>query len=90
MDEKPTNNLWIRIKERTRTDDIIVGVCYRLPDEEYQADKALCRQTEASCSQALVLMGNFNLIPVRDTTQKGISNPGSSWNALRLTSFPKR
>lgn len=35
MDEKPTDSLWIRIKERTRTDDIIGGVCYRLPDEEH-------------------------------------------------------
>jgi len=34
MDEEPTESLWISIKERAGTGDIIVGVCYRPPDEE--------------------------------------------------------
>ena len=43
-----------RIKEQTSMGDIVMGVCYRLPDREEQADEALCRQTgAASRSQAL-------------------------------------
>ena len=29
MDEEPNESLWVRIKGRAGTDDIIVGVCYR-------------------------------------------------------------
>lgn len=32
--EEPTEILWVRIKERTGKEDIVVGVCYRLPDKE--------------------------------------------------------
>ncbi|KAF4804031.1 hypothetical protein TURU_011235 [Turdus rufiventris] len=43
------------------TGDIIVEVCYRLPNQEDQPDESLYRQIgEASRSQALVLMGDFN------------------------------
>ncbi|GAB0206692.1 hypothetical protein GRJ2_003134800 [Grus japonensis] len=59
MDEEPTKSLWVRIKGRAG--DIIVGVCYRPPDQGDQADEALYRQIgAASCSQVLVLMGDFN------------------------------
>ncbi|GAB0209553.1 hypothetical protein GRJ2_003421000 [Grus japonensis] len=59
MDEELTKSLWVRIKGRAG--DIIVGVCYRPPDQGDQADEALYRQIgAASCSQALVLMGDFN------------------------------
>ena len=34
MDEEPTESLWVRIKGRAGTRDIIVGVCYRPPDLE--------------------------------------------------------
>ena len=61
MDEEPTESLWVSIKGRAGTGDIIVGVCYRPPDQDTQADEALYRQLEAaSRSQALVLMGDFN------------------------------
>ncbi|KAK4832987.1 hypothetical protein QYF61_027011 [Mycteria americana] len=61
MDEETTKSLWVRIKGRAGTDDIIVGVCCRPPDQEDQADEGLYRQIgAASCSQALVLMGDFN------------------------------
>lgn len=60
-DEEPTEHLRVRIKERTGKDDIIVGVCCRPPDREEQVDEALDRQMgAASCSQALVLMRDFN------------------------------
>ncbi|GAB0198633.1 hypothetical protein GRJ2_002328700 [Grus japonensis] len=49
-------NLQVRIKLSTGTGDIRAEVCYRPPD---QGD--LYRQIgTASCSQALVLMGDFN------------------------------
>ncbi|GAB0205472.1 mitochondrial enolase superfamily member 1 [Grus japonensis] len=61
MDKEPTESLWVRIKGRAGAGDIIVGVCYRPPDQGDQADEALYRQIgAASRSQALVLMGDFN------------------------------
>ena len=61
MDEDPTESIRVRIKGRAGTGDIIVGVCYRPPNQEDQADEALYRQIgAASNSQALVLMGDFN------------------------------
>ncbi|GAB0202598.1 mitochondrial enolase superfamily member 1 [Grus japonensis] len=61
MDEEPTESLWVRVKGRAGAGDIIAGVCYRPPDQGDRADEALYRQIgAASCSQALVLMGDFN------------------------------
>ena len=61
MDEEPTESLWVRIKGRAGTRDIIVEVCYRPADQEDREDEALYRQIgAASHSQALVLMGDFN------------------------------
>ncbi|GAB0209914.1 hypothetical protein GRJ2_003457100 [Grus japonensis] len=61
MDEEPTESLWVRIKGRAGAGDIIVGVCYRPPDQGDRADEALYRQIgAASHSQALVLIGDFN------------------------------
>ncbi|GAB0208028.1 hypothetical protein GRJ2_003268500 [Grus japonensis] len=61
MEEEPTESLWVRIKGRAGAGDIIVGVCYRPPDQEDRVDEALYRQIgAASHSQALVLMGDFN------------------------------
>ncbi|GAB0206600.1 mitochondrial enolase superfamily member 1 [Grus japonensis] len=61
MEEELTESLWVRIKGSAGTGDIIVGVCYRPPDQGDRADEALYRQIgAASHSQALVLMGDFN------------------------------
>lgn len=63
MDEELTESLWVRIKERTGKGDIIVGACYRPPDQGKQEDRALCRQIGAASGlnlQALVLTGDFN------------------------------
>ncbi|GAB0203811.1 hypothetical protein GRJ2_002846700 [Grus japonensis] len=61
MEEELTESLWVRIKGRAGAGNIIVGVCYRPPDQGDRADEALYRQIgAASCSQALVLMGDFN------------------------------
>jgi len=41
--------------------DVIVGVCYRAPDQEEEVDEAFYRQLKvASQSEALVQMGDFN------------------------------
>ncbi|GAB0208910.1 hypothetical protein GRJ2_003356700 [Grus japonensis] len=48
MDEELTESLWVRIKGRTGAGDIIVGVCYRPPDQEDRVDEALYRQIGAA------------------------------------------
>lgn len=40
MGEEPAESLWMRIKEQNSMGDIVVGVCYRLPDQEGEADEA--------------------------------------------------
>ncbi|PKU47352.1 dtw domain-containing protein 2 [Limosa lapponica baueri] len=61
MHEELNENSWVRIKGRAEIGDVIVAVCYRLPDQKTQADEALYRLIEAaSRSQALVLMGDFS------------------------------
>lgn len=60
MSEEETMSLWVRIKGRAGTGDIIVGVCYRPPKQEYKADESLSTDSgSVSDSQALVLMGGF-------------------------------
>ena len=90
-DEELTKSFWVRMKGRAGTGDIIVGVCYRPPDQEDQADEVPYRQIgAASCSQALVLMGDFNHPDIcwRDN-MAGTSNSGGSWNELMTTFFSK-
>ena len=51
-------SLWVRIKAKT---DIIVGVCYRPPNQDEEVDKTLYRQLgEVSRFLPLVLTGDFN------------------------------
>lgn len=39
--------------------DVVMGVCYRLPQQE-EADEPFQQQQEESYSYALVFMGHFN------------------------------
>ena len=48
MDEEPTESLWVRIKGKAGTGDIIVRVSYRPLDQEDRADEALYRQIGAA------------------------------------------
>jgi len=62
MDEEPTDSSWIRVKGKGATGDIAVVACSRPPNQEDQADEALYRQIGvASCSQALVLVGDLDI-----------------------------
>lgn len=81
-------NLWVRIKERTHKGDIIVGVYYKLPDQEEQVDESSYTQIRApSCSQDLVLVGDFNHPDIcwrgnAANEQQGIGSSEGSWNLL--------
>jgi len=91
MDEEPTERLWVRIKGRAGTCDIIVGVCYRPPDQEDRADEGLYRQIGAALVHVPWSSWGTSTIPISvgGTTQQGISNPGGSWSALMITSSSK-
>ena len=59
MDEEPAESLRVRVSKQANMGDI-VGVCYRLPDQEEVVAEAFFRQQEeASCLQALVLVGTL-------------------------------
>ena len=48
------------VSEQSNMGDV-VGVSYRLPDQEEVVDEAFFIELEeVSCSQALMLMGNYN------------------------------
>ncbi|KAK4810854.1 hypothetical protein QYF61_008826 [Mycteria americana] len=54
--------LWVRVRGKAKKADIMVGVCYRPPNQDEEADEIFCKQLgEVSRSLALVLLGDFNL-----------------------------
>ncbi|XP_065409830.1 uncharacterized protein LOC135972960 isoform X1 [Chrysemys picta bellii] len=58
--EKP-DSLWIKLRSVSNKGDVVVGVCYRPPDQGDEVDEAFFWQlAEVTRSQALVLMGDFN------------------------------
>ncbi|XP_065411777.1 uncharacterized protein LOC135973241 [Chrysemys picta bellii] len=58
--EKP-ESLWIKLRSVSNKGDVVVGVCYRPPDQGDEVDEAFFWQlAEVARSQALVLMGDFN------------------------------
>ncbi|XP_065421532.1 uncharacterized protein LOC101931368 isoform X1 [Chrysemys picta bellii] len=58
--EKP-ESLWIKLRSVSNKGDVVVGVCYRPPDQGDEVDEAFfCQLAEVARSQALVLMGDFN------------------------------
>ncbi|KAK4820905.1 hypothetical protein QYF61_008137 [Mycteria americana] len=55
-------SLWVRIRGKANKADIVVGVCYRPPNQDEETDELFYKQLgEASRSLALVLVGDFNL-----------------------------
>ncbi|RMC20740.1 hypothetical protein DUI87_01592 [Hirundo rustica rustica] len=54
--------LWVRIKGKANKADILLGVCYRQPNQEEELDNLFYKQLgNVSGSSALVLVGDFNL-----------------------------
>ncbi|KAK4819807.1 hypothetical protein QYF61_011601 [Mycteria americana] len=54
--------LWVRIRGKANKADIVVGVCYRPPNQDEETDELFYKELgEASRSLALVLVGDFNL-----------------------------
>ncbi|GAB0182842.1 hypothetical protein GRJ2_000749500 [Grus japonensis] len=53
-------SLWVKIMGQATKGSLVVGVYYRLPDKEDDVDKLLLQLQEAPCSQALILLGDFN------------------------------
>jgi len=61
MDEELTESLRFRVKGKAGEGDIVVGFCYRLPDQEDRVDEALYKQIgAASHPQNMVLVGDFD------------------------------
>ena len=59
-------SLWVKIRGRADKADILVGVCYRLPNQDEETDELFYEQlAEAARSPALVLMGDFNFPDIR-------------------------
>jgi len=54
--------LWIKMRGKTNKAGILLGVCYRPPNQHEEADEVFHKRlAEVSQSLALVLMGDFNL-----------------------------
>ncbi|GAB0208330.1 mitochondrial enolase superfamily member 1 [Grus japonensis] len=54
--------LWVRMRGKANKADILLGVCYRPPNQDEEADEAFYKRlAEVSQLLALVLMGDFNL-----------------------------
>ena len=54
--------LWVRIRGKANKADVMVGVCYRPPNQDEEADEIFYKKLgEVSRSLALVLMGDLNL-----------------------------
>lgn len=57
--------LWVKIRGKVNRADIVMGVCYRPPNQDKQpAETPYKLVAEVSQSTALVFMGNFNLLDV--------------------------
>lgn len=60
-DDDPAESLWVTISKQTNRGDTVMGICYVFPGQKEEIDKSFFRKMEeASRSQALVLIGDFN------------------------------
>ncbi|KAJ7402178.1 mitochondrial fission process protein 1 [Pitangus sulphuratus] len=66
LDSVELECLWIRIGGKANKADILMGVCYRPPNQDDEGDELFYKQlANVSKSPALVLVGNFNLPDIR-------------------------
>lgn len=61
MDEELAESLWVMTSAQTNMVNVVLGICYGPHGEEKEVDGTFSRQLEeASRSQALVFVGDFN------------------------------
>jgi len=57
--------LWVKMRGKANKADILVGVCYRPPNQDEEADEVFCKRlAEVSQSLDLVLVEDFNLLDI--------------------------
>ena len=83
--------MWAKVKNQSSKGHLVVGVCYRPPDQEETVDEVfLLQQQEVSCLQAVVLMGiSTTRISAGIAAWRMADNPGDSWSLLRTTSWSR-
>ena len=62
-DGEPVESLWVKIRWQINRGDAIVGLCYRLPEQE-EVDEAFRQLEDASYLQALVLMRDLSYLSI--------------------------
>ncbi|KAJ7398468.1 hypothetical protein BTVI_124379 [Pitangus sulphuratus] len=80
--------LWVRISGKANKANILVGVCYRPPNQDEEADEIFYKQLpDASRLPALILVGDFNLLDIcwKLTKWRGGTLEGS-WSLGKITS----
>lgn len=86
VDDVTKESLSVVTKQQTSMGDIMVGVSYRLPDQDEQGDEVFYRHLKvASGFQVLVLAVFFNH-PNKHPSQQGISCPAGLWRASMTNS----
>ena len=80
--------LWVRIRGKANKADTVVGVCYRPPNQDEEADEIFYKQLrEVSQSLALVLMGTSTYqMSAGNTIQQRGNSLGGSWGVWKITS----
>jgi len=48
VDEEQVKSIWVRMKGKAHMGNTVVGVYYRLPDQEEEADEAIYRQLKVA------------------------------------------
>lgn len=59
MDQTSVKSVWSKINRQTHMGVVVVSIFYRLPDQKDE-EVFFQKLEEALCSQALVLMKDFN------------------------------
>jgi len=75
--------VWVKMRGKAKQADILLGVCYRPPNQDEEADEVFYKRlAEVSQSLAPVLVGDFNLLEIQHSREE----PGGSWSVWKRTS----